>query len=672
MKKLISLLTIFVLCIGFAVPMYAASGGWTALYEEPTNSTEPIDKETEYIEALELPLADYSADIAVSSGNVLHIKFARAKKANTWLISENSLTGTLVKNKKYDFSFYAKGDFQANAVYAGIGTSENATSGGMVLLSSSRCTKTSKDNGWTLYQFTNINYNDSGNHFRIKVAGLCEDIYIDNVSLKLHGDMEELIVDGGFEDTSFVETEDLGNQAQYAPKNLIATQRSEHIMLSWKNPANPNLSKVTLYEVTTGGDVKVADISDKTKDAYVNYDVTGLAEGSKHTYKIVYDFGKVTSTEALISATASEIKPYSMMNVSYNGNHPGTAYIERNDTHSGGGALRLISNKASWSSNNYIHADTKDVNFSNKNEYEVSVWVKGLVEGVSNTTSINTIRAGWDKFASVTAVATEGDWTNMVYSVSAQDKSSLMIITERDTDVLIDDLEVWQLSEGVRTTQIFSMNFDSEIHEVEEVSALTGTGDRNTAKISFAAPEEVQKIRVYVKDGEELSKRAEVYAENGIVTFNHLKNDYNYTYVVKAVDAYNNESTGLEVTITPTPPDWECSEFGLYRYGAKRDDFGGFDTYTAKATLKNNKIDEGVNAQIIAILRKDGERVDAVASSVTNISKTKYDDLGTDISANIDIGDLSDGEYEISVYLWDGLDTMTILKPFKIYKENNE
>ena len=25
------------------------------------------------------------------------------------------------------------------------------------------------------------------------------------------------------------------------------------------------------------------------------------------------------------------------------------------------------------------------------------------------------------------------------------------------------------------------------------------------------------------------------------------------------------------------------------------------------------------------------------------------------------------GEYEISVYLWDGLSTMTILKPFKIY-----
>ena len=98
--------------------------------------------------------------------------------------------------------------------------------------------------------------------------------------------------------------------------------------------------------------------------------------------------------------------------------------------------------------------------------------------------------------------------------------------------------------------------------------------------------------------------------------------------------------------------------------------FEGEHTYSAKATIKNNKVDAGVDAQIIAVVRKDGERINAVASNVTKIAKNKYDDTPTVIeTADISIPDITDGEYEISVYLWDGLDTMTILAPFIIYKE---
>ena len=95
----------------------------------------------------------------------------------------------------------------------------------------------------------------------------------------------------------------------------------------------------------------------------------------------------------------------------------------------------------------------------------------------------------------------------------------------------------------------------------------------------------------------------------------------------------------------------------------------GSQNYTVRAKLKNNRIDEGVKAQVIAVLRKDGERIDAAASNVAGVAKSKYDEKPTEISADITVPDRSDGEYELSVYLWDGLETMTILAPYKIYKE---
>ena len=39
-------------------------------------------------------------------------------------------------------------------------------------------------------------------------------------------------------------------------------------------------------------------------------------------------------------------------------------------------------------------------------------------------------------------------------------------------------------------------------------------------------------------------------------------------------------------------------------------------------------------------------------------SKDKSNKNGFEISTTITVGDISDGEYEISVYLWDGLKTM--------------
>ena len=89
-------------------------------------------------------------------------------------------------------------------------------------------------------------------------------------------------------------------------------------------------------------------------------------------------------------------------------------------------------------------------------------------------------------------------------------------------------------------------------------------------------------------------------------------------------------------------------------------------------TFVTIKLDEALNAQVIAVLRRDGKRVDAAASEIKSVSKSGYDEPGTDIQAQITVGDLSEGEYELSVYLWDGLGNMKILAPCKVFREQAE
>ena len=116
-------------------------------------------------------------------------------------------------------------------------------------------------------------------------------------------------------------------------------------------------------------------------------------------------------------------------------------------------------------------------------------------------------------------------------------------------------------------------------------------------------------------------------------------------------------------------PDYECLEYGIFSDGEEVDSIEGSTDYEVKASIVNNKIDDGIDAQIIAILRKDGEMVDIQGSGVVTVEKDSTDTDGTDISTTISVGDVSDGEYELSIYLWDGLGTMKIIESSKLYTE---
>ena len=126
------------------------------------------------------------------------------------------------------------------------------------------------------------------------------------------------------------------------------------------------------------------------------------------------------------------------------------------------------------------------------------------------------------------------------------------------------------------------------------------------------------------------------------------------------------ESTGPIIEI----PKFEYLGYGLYAGDERQESINGATTYTAKVSVVNNGIAGGIKAQIFAILRKDGEMVDIQGSDLVTIPRDATNQEGIEVSTTIAVGDISDGEYEISVYFWDGLENMKILTPSKVYKES--
>ena len=116
-------------------------------------------------------------------------------------------------------------------------------------------------------------------------------------------------------------------------------------------------------------------------------------------------------------------------------------------------------------------------------------------------------------------------------------------------------------------------------------------------------------------------------------------------------------------------PDYACSEFGLFMNEEEQYAIESSKIYTVKASVINTKINN-FTAQIFAVLRKDGEMVDIQGSGVESIPKNSTNLEGTEVSTTISVGNLSDGEYELTIYLWDGLGKMKIIERSKLYTES--
>ena len=119
------------------------------------------------------------------------------------------------------------------------GTKEGIAAGGRF----AKLELTDAGNGWKRLEYTPIVTEPGVNLFAVK-AGTKTNMYIDDISIKDETG-KELVKNGGFEI--------VGERVDYEPKNVLATAANANKMsISWRNPAAPALSKVSIYEVTGG------------------------------------------------------------------------------------------------------------------------------------------------------------------------------------------------------------------------------------------------------------------------------------------------------------------------------------------------------------------------------------------------------------------------------------
>ncbi len=109
-------------------------------------------------------------------------------------------------------------------------------------------------------------------------------------------------------------------------------------------------------------------------------------------------------------------------------------------------------------------------------------------------------------------------------------------------------------------------------------------------------------------------------------------------------------------------PDYEITDNGLFN-GAMEVSSLSEGTYKVKTVINNHKVEAGVQAQVMALLKKDGITVKSAASEITNAGIGE-----NEIGFDFEIPDTSDGDYELYIFTWDSLKDMHILTPVKIIK----
>lgn len=183
----------------------------------------------------------------------------------------------MVNGHSYDIEFYLKGTYDLRGVLIGIGLDDNTNTGSLVRLSrNNRYTVQDAENGWKQYKFT-VLYDEDNPIFKISFDRGIEELYIDDISVCEAGTAENLINDGGFENSK-IKKEGMQTvlSEEYYPKTVVVNERNGMIVVSWKNPSSTRLTDVKLYDIT---DVPTQIGTTNATASNYNIDKTGKFAG---------------------------------------------------------------------------------------------------------------------------------------------------------------------------------------------------------------------------------------------------------------------------------------------------------------------------------------------------------------------------------------------------------
>ncbi len=665
-KRLTAFFTALIAAIQICPMGYAAATGWTLSYKEPDDSALPLNPETEYVDI---------SNEAYTGNHSLYAVFKRNVQRNVTMDVETSVSG-LVNGNSYDVEFYLKGTYDLRGVLIGIGLDDNTNNGSLVRLSrNTRYTVQDMENGWKQYKFT-VLYDEDNPIFKISFDRGIEELYIDDISVCETGKTENLMNDGGFENSKIKKE---GMQTvlsdEYYPKTVVVNERNGMIVVSWRNPSSTRLTDVKLYDIT---DVP-AQIG-TTNATASNYNIVkqeNLPEGTQKQYKIVCEFSDKKVSEYIVSGKATENKNlFVPLSVAYtdgdDGFFPGSAHIDRENGYTGTGALKIEANQGVWKSGTYMSLVYGVSNLDKNKRYKMTFMAKML-----GKTYISMNNA-WEAFADGSDAAyiqgeAENQWRQYTYYIEGKTSLNMRFEITMYADILMDSFKLCETDENGADGEIVAeQEFEPETVKINGVESLSAKALRNTAILSWSAPDKAAITRVYMidPDTERRVQCAEMSAETESVAFEKLSNDIEYLFSVVCESSDGKLSEEKTIHVTPTPLDAEYAKPVIYIGGAKTDVLQQGDI-TIKAEVKNNKREEGTKAQLAAVVTKDNKLVIKKATDVVNIAKTDYSSTPTVLEVNFELPDLTDGEYEVQAFLFDNLTDLNCLSDYQTWREEN-
>ena len=498
-------------------------------------------------------------------------------------------------------------------------------------------------NGWKRLEYIPAVTNPNVNMFAVK-AGTKTNMYIDDMSLKDENG-KELIKNGGFELD--------GGRVDYEPKNVLATAANANKMsISWRNPAAPALSKVSLYEITGGKNELLSAALSTDADAICEYKHENAATGI-HVYKVVYDFKDGKKKEVVVGkaakadkSNAENIGQWQIGGSSENDNPPVYALYDYDIA--GIPALtpsvRVFSNQSDSSATLQLNPTTQ---LDPSKTYRFSYNVKGNKIKQRALSIINV------KEIQLVDKDDCPEWVTKTEDFSPRDsESGIRFMIENPTeDMWLNGLTLYELDGSNPIGENLLANFDSA-ESLERPSDIYVSVEKNYdsgAQLSWTPSGDDSTIAIYEKDGYHLNLRACVPASLGSVNIGGLENDKDIELVARTIKN-GVPSEGVSVTAHPIP----AVVFGEYQV----EDVNG--QKKVSVTVKNNLMGDNFTAQLILAVY-DGNMVLRMAGTDMAAKITQTDLTADPVTLEQSIA-VRSGE-TLRAYLWNSISGMTPLKP---------
>ena len=491
----------------------------------------------------------------VSGTKSLYIDYTPSAN-NKYIRIQNGAVNPSFTAGEYELSVCVKGSFKPHNVLLSTNQWEAIRLENM--------TETALENGWKKYT-AKLNVTKNANRVWIQFNETAVKMFIDDITVKsVESGTISSIKNGDFEET------DSGNSGEGEisegeigeyPSKFVGVSSDCKAYLSFKNPNNDKIIRISLFEIMNGQEKLIKDDFSTKANTSQSWESEEEQENSVHTYKVSIDFSDGESTQIVKSITVIGGNSQIIKTVdgwSFIGLTNAEIGYDTSVSHSGKASMHIVSNCADTSK--YVAIRQTNLKFARDTKYEVSYWIKSKACSELDTEinwDYNVFTKDGRQYGLKTSDTEEWKKVTYIREAKPDDLSSaqFLLLMKGETEVWFDDVSVRPVNDDDSYGKDLLMNGDFEGINQELVSPqvehLTAQGINDQISLSWKAPEKkCSRIYVYEKDQEDRWKKiADLDKSVEELTLTKKSLDKQYCYKVCPVNNIGRVGEGTEIRV---------------------------------------------------------------------------------------------------------------------------